>query len=426
VKFPFKQSRWSLATVLVLVLGWIPGTSRGQVPLSLVEAVKQALEKNPEIQTLRYRLRALESKAKQAPYLEDPQIAFQLGGVPLSNPTSFNQADTNAIGIRQMIPFFGKLGLKEKIAQREANIAAQELRAKEREIMSMVKMAYADLFMAERSTEILREQLEILRVVIGATEARYRVGRVTQQDVFKAQLEQSEILNQLIVAEEEINVASVKLNTAMYRPPRTPIQIPGDLAADDNKLTVSRLDDLALANRPELRGAEQEIERAEVMHELANRNQKYPDFMVGWDYMRMPTEMKKDRYAAMVNITIPFSPWTAGKRAYEVEESLAEIRAAKSNREAIRNMTVKEVAESEAKFQAAKRSLQLYREGLLSQAELSFRSALSAYQTGRVEFVNLLEAQRALREARMGYYKATVSFMQNLADLERAVGRDLQ
>jgi hypothetical protein len=26
----------------------------------------------------------------------------------------------------------------------------------------------------------------------------------------------------------------------------------------------------------------------------------------------------------------------------------------------------------------------------------------------------------------MGYYKATVSFVQNLADLERAVGRDLQ
>jgi outer membrane protein TolC len=290
----------------------------------------------------------------------------------------------------------------------------------------MVKTAYAVLFMAERSIEILREQLEILRIVIGATEARYRVGRVTQQDVFKAQLEQSEILNQLIVAEEEISVATVKLNTAMYRPPRMPIQILRDLEPGDAVVNVSGMDDLALASRPELRGAQQEIERAEVMYELADRNRKYPDFMVGWDYMRMPMEMKKDRYAAMVNITIPFSPWTAGKRAYEVEESLAEIRAAKSNREAVRNMTVKEVAQAEAKVRAAKRSLQLYREGLLSQAELSFRSALAAYQTGRVEFVNLLEAQRALREARMGYYKSTASFVQNLADLERAVGRDLQ
>ena len=96
----------------------------------------------------------------------------------------------------------------------------------------MVKMAYAELFMASRSVEILREQLEILRIVIDATEARYRVGRVTQQDVFKAQLEQSDVLNQLILAEEEISVATIKLNTAMYQPPRTPIQIPTDIEAN--------------------------------------------------------------------------------------------------------------------------------------------------------------------------------------------------
>ena len=417
---------WRVLLPPLLVFLLTVAAAASEAPLTLAEAVKHALDRNPEVQRLQHRLRATEAKAKQAPYLEDPQIAFQLGGVPLSKPTSFNQADTNSIGIRQMVPFFGKLGLKEKIAQREANIAEQELRAKEREIISMVKMAYADLFMAEKSLEILREQLEILRVVIGATEARYRVGRVPQQDVFKAQLEQSQILNQLIVAEEEITVATVKLNAAMYRPPRTPVQVPGDLTLPDSVLTVPALDDLALANRPELRGAEQDIERAEIMYELAERNRKYPDFMLGWDYMRMPTDMKKDRYGAMINITIPFSPWTAGKRAYEVEESLAEVRAAKSNREAIRNMTVKEVAQGEARVHAAKRSLQLYREGMLSQAELSFRSALSAYQTGRVEFVNLLEAQRALREARMGYYKATASVMQNLADLERAVGRELQ
>ena len=175
-----------------------------------------------------------------------------------------------------------------------------------------------------------------------------------------------------------------------------------------------------------MKGAEEEIVRSERTYELAERNRKFPDFMVGWDYMRMPTDMRKDRYGAMINITIPFSPWTIGRRDHEVEESLAEMRAAKANRDVMRNMTVREVAESQAKVQAARRSITLYSEGLLTQAELSFRSAMAAYQTGRVEFVTLLEAQRALREARMGYYKVTVSFLQNLADLERVVGKDLQ
>ncbi|MBI2228697.1 MAG: hypothetical protein HYU46_06290, partial [Deltaproteobacteria bacterium] len=80
-------------------------------PLSLTEAIREASEKNPEIHIMQQRLQAMTAKAKQAPYFEDPQIAFQLGGVPLSNPTSFNQAYTNSIGIRQMLPFFGKLTL---------------------------------------------------------------------------------------------------------------------------------------------------------------------------------------------------------------------------------------------------------------------------------------------------------------------------
>ena len=415
-----------LTLLLTFHLAAAGAASEAPSPLTLAEAVKQAVETNPEVQRLNHRLRAMEAKAKQAPYLEDPEIAFQLGGVPFSNPASLNQADANLIGIRQKLPFFGKLGLKEKIAQQETKVVEQELRGKEREIIAMVKMAYAELFMARKSVEILREQLEIMRTLIGATEVRYQVGRVTQQDVFKALLEQSEIMNQLIVAEADGNAAEVKLNSAMYRPPRTPIQLAADLQLPSGPVSLTDLDELALASRPELRGAEEEIARSERMHELAERNRKYPDFMLGWDYVRMPMEMKKDRYAAMVNITIPFSPWTAGRRDHEVEESLAEIRAAKANRDAMRNVTLREVGELQAKVQAARRSTQLYSEGLLTQAELSFRSAMAAYQTGRVEFVTLLEAQRALREARMGYYKATVGFIQNLADLERIIGKDLQ
>jgi outer membrane protein TolC len=415
-----------IAATILAFLALSAHTAFAQAPLSLPEAVAEAIAKNPEIQVLQQRFEVASARAKQAPYLEDPEIALQLFAVPFSQPTSLNQADNTSVGIRQKLPFFGKLGLKEKIAQQETRVADQELQAKEREIISMVKMAYADLFMAQRSVEILREQLDIMKTIIGATESRYRVGRVTQQDVFKAQLEQSELINQLIVAEEENNAATVKLNTAMYRPPRTLIEVARDLMLPDIASTAAGLDELALANRPELKGAEEEITRSEKMYELADRNRKFPDFMVGWDYVRKPTEMKKDRYGAMVNISIPFSPWTIGKRNYEVDETLAEIRAAKSNRDAVRNATLRQVGESLSKVQAAKRSLQLYREGLLSQAELSFRSALAAYQTGRVEFVNLLEAQRALRDARMGYYKASVSFLQNLAELERAVGRELQ
>ena len=424
-----KNRRVLLVFLFVAVL--LPITVNGSIvqsaeTLPLSAAVSTALEKNPEIQILRERLHVFKARARQAPYLEDPEIAIQFGGIPFSNPTSLNRADTNSIGIRQKLPFFGKLGLKEKIVQQEVKVVEQELRGKEREVISRVKMAYADLFMAQKSIEILREQVNIVRTLIRATEARYQVGRATQQDVFKALLEQSELTSQLIVAEAERSTSEVKINALMNRPPQVAIVLPADLSVPDPTAGFADLAEVALNNRPELRGAVEDIERTERMRQLAERNRKFPDFMVGWDYMRMPTdEMAKDRYAGMVSITIPFSPWTIGKRNYEIEETLAEDRAAKANREAIRLMTLRELGESHAKVEAAKKSVALYREGLLSQAELSFRAALAAYQSGRVEFASPLEAQRALREARMGYFKAMVNLAQNLADLERAVGKEL-
>jgi outer membrane protein, heavy metal efflux system len=415
-----------LAPLLTLALAVQSMAAESSSQLTLSEALNQALEKNPEIQLLMQRLQVMSARAKQAPYLEDPEIAIQLGGIPFANPTALDRAFTNSIGIRQKLPFFGKLGLKEKIAIQETKVAEQELRAKEREIVARVKTAYSELFMAQKSIEILREQADILRTLIRATEARYQVGRVTQQDVFKALLEQSDLENLLIVAEAERSTNEARVNALMNRSLQLPIMVPADMAVPEVVLKPAALTDLALANRPELKGAQEDIERTERMYELVDRNRKFPDFMVGWDYWRMPTdEMAKDRYAGMVNITIPFSPWTIGKHDHEIEETRAENRAAKANRDAIMVMTLRELAELQAKVGAAKRSVTLYREGLLSQAELSFRAALAAYQSGRVEFVSLLEAQRALRDARMGYFKTVVSLIQSLADLERSVGVDL-
>jgi outer membrane protein TolC len=392
--------------------------------LTLADAAREAVEHNPEVSVLRERLRVMQAKEKQASYLEDPELLLQAMGVPFSNPTNFEKADNNTIGIRQKFPFFGKLGLKEKIANRESGVAEAQLRSKEREIISKVKSSYADLFMARKGIEILREQLEVARSITEATGVRYQVGKVTQQDVLKSQLEQTQLMAQLAVAEQDAVAMEARLNSLLARASPAEFDLPAELdiaAAPPNTEASERT---ALAYRPELVEAERGLERAQGMYELAEKNRKYPDFMLGWDYVRMPTDMTKNRYGAMASITIPFSPWTIGRRNEEVAEALAEIRAAKATREAVKNMTLMEIREAAAKVRAARQSLELYRQGILSQADLSFSAALLAYQNSRVEFSSVLEAQRALKDTRMSYYRAQVSLIQAVADLERAMGKD--
>jgi outer membrane protein TolC len=131
-------------------------------------------------------------------------------------------------------------------------------------------------------------------------------------------------------------------------------------------------------------------------------------------------------YAPMLSLTIPFSPWTKGKHDYEIEEALAERQTAKANLAAMKNMALFEVRDMFAKVEAAMKSINIYKDGLLPQAEQSFQAAVAAYQTGGVNFMTLLDSQRTIRDVRMGYYKALVDYEQSRADLERAVGKELQ
>ena len=69
-----------------LVLAIIGLGSEVNAQLLLSEAITEAVEKNPEIQLMRQRLQAVSARAKQAPYLEDPELNFQLGAVPFQLP----------------------------------------------------------------------------------------------------------------------------------------------------------------------------------------------------------------------------------------------------------------------------------------------------------------------------------------------------
>lgn len=393
--------------------------------LSLKKTVEEALKRNPEIQMAKNKVESARAKAGQATYLEDPEVNLEAWGVPLNHPVKYRSANPLIIGVRQKFPFFGKRGLQGEIAAQEVKVAEEELRAKEIDIAAKVRSAYAEIFMAAKSLETYKELLDLVRQTSATAENLYQVGKAPQQDIFKALLEQTELLNKSTWAEKEWITSHAKLNTLLNRSFAAPLEGPGEPSVVPLALQFSDLERLAIEQRPELRALEANISRSEKTIELAERNRKYPDFMVGLQYWVAPDQSPRHMYAPMLTLTIPFSPWTRGKHDYEVQEALAERQMARSNRDAMKNMALLEVREMLAKVEAASKSVSIYRDGLLPQAEQSFQATLTAYQTGAVNFITLLDAQRSIRDIRLGYYKAVVEYEQSVAELERAVGQKL-
>jgi len=415
-----------LIAVVIVAAGVFAGASAragdAENELRLSQAIEEALKNNPEIHVLQNKLQSSRARGNQSTYLDDPELNLEAWGIPLNQPASIRSSNPIVFGLRQKVPFFGKRSLKSEIAGSEVRMAQEDLRAKQVEVVAKVKNAYTDYFLAEKSIEIAKGHLELIRQVSLTAENLYKVGKAPQQDVIKALLEQTDLLNRLNMAERELETSKARLNTLLNRHPGAQLAPPSELSLVPLLLSFNDLERLAVQKNPELLGMEQNVRRSEKVIELAQRNQKYPDFMLGLQYWVAPDQKQKHMYTPMVSLTIPFSPWTKGKHDYEVEEALAERQATKSQHEAMKNGALLAVREMFTRARAAEKSISFYQDGLLPQAQQSFEATVAAYQTGQVNFVTMLDAQRTIREARLGYYKALVEHEQSIVDIEKAVG----
>jgi outer membrane protein TolC len=93
--------------------------------------------------------------------------------------------------------------------------------------------------------------------------------------------------------------------------------------------------------------------------------------------------------------------------------------------ENLENKVRAEIRDVSYRLELSDRTLDLYEQGLLAQAESSLQSALASYRTGKLDFLNLLDAERMLLSLNLGYVKEQASYQKQIAELERAAGGEL-
>jgi outer membrane protein TolC len=389
-------------------------------PLGLEAVVAEALERNPEIQAARHRWQAAKERAPQARALDDPEFKVELFNYP---NRLYPDASANTIfGLSQRFPYPGKLGLKEGLAIKEAEMAASLLLAKEREVASQVKAAYYELFLAHKAIEIHHRQIALLKEFFDIANARFRAGKGAQVDVLKATVELSKLFNQLPVLEQQRETARAKLNVLLSRAPQSPLGEAVEPAGPRERRRLEDLQQMAIQNRPELRALDLELVRSQTATALAQK-QYYPDFNVMVE--RFQNFGARDGFGAGLTMSLPFAFWTKPKYDAGVREAAANADSARAVFQALQNQVLFEVKDLLAKIEAAEKMITLYKTTVLPQAQQTLESTRIGYQTGKAEFLTLLDAERAIKDFTLDYYRALTAFEQRMAELERAVGGNL-
>ena len=164
---------------------------------SLPVLVTTALENNPEVKASEARWQIFNNRIAQARSFEDPMLMLKIQNGIVQAPLNFSKEPMTSkiIGITQQLPFWGKRALKGEIAEKEAESYKWQVAERKLELTRMVKETYYQLYFIDRSLTIVDKNLRILDDFITLAETKYSVNQGLQQDVFKAQVERSKMLD---------------------------------------------------------------------------------------------------------------------------------------------------------------------------------------------------------------------------------------
>lgn len=403
-----------------------PPVSAAELGADLPGLLDLARAQNPELAAMRHEADAAGERIQPAGALPDPVLRVELENVNnygTSNAPSllpWKVGDTKYT-LMQPIPLWGKRDLRRDVATADAQQASARVGATWNELAGKIKVAYAQYFLAAGSERITREVVDLLARMEQLAQARYAGGLAAQQDAIRAQLEQTAIRAELIALDTDKRQATARLNGLLARDVNAALADPQSLRPLPAATTfdAGTLVQRARATNPAVAAEEARLRGAQSNRELTLRN-RYPDIQVGV----VPTQMgsRITTWGLMVEMNIPLQ--RESRRSQE-REAEAMVNAQSARTQALQSQLLGELGENLAGLDAARRSEALIGGQLLPQSELSFRSALAAYESGKVDFATLLDAQRQIRKAKADRLKAQVEAQMRLAEIERIVGEDL-
>lgn len=387
-------------------------------PFTLSSAVQRAVSDNLELKSLRAKWEAMLERPAQANALPNPMLKYS--GMDMAEGGTWQDTNEKRIMVEQQFPWFGKRGLREGIARKDAEAMQHELETMTRETVMMVKESYYRLYAVQRAIAITRKDETVLRRMAKISETMYATGERTQQDVLKAQSEITMLKQRLLELEAQENALQAKLNTLLNRRADAPLGAavtPPETAFNTSQESLFAM---AAANRPEVLAEQAKVERYELEKKLMAKEPR-PDYQLGVEYR----DIGGAENMVMFTVGVELPIWQEKNRAgiREAEKMRASSEAA---REAAKQNSALDVQNAFFKLQTAQRMLALYKTELIPQAETRFSASEADYQTGKADFMDFLESQRFLLGIRVMAAMAEGDVGMQFARLERAVGAELK
>ena len=414
LKHSLRVARWSMVgSLLMAVLALLPGC-KGTPTKGEAQARRQAQEiaqryrpggRQPALPTLTtnsslgdfltYAL--LNQPSVEAAYddwlasierittarsLPDPQLTFQ---------TDIQNALTSIMpGLMMLFPGAGKLRASAEVASAESQARYFAFQTASLQSASEVKRAYYQLHFLDEKLRVTRENGRLAADLEQLARAQNEVGKVTLQDVLRAQIERDRLATEITDLEDSRSALLARFKTTLgLGSEAPPPPIPQHFEFTPANLSFETMFQTALTNNTTLRSLEAEVRSAHASVLLAQKARR-PDGSLG---LMADAKMSPVLYRPQASLSLPV--WR-DKLAAQIAEARANQGAAQARLSDEQLNLAAAFAEQSFLYREAERSLELLNDRLLPKARQSLEIARMGYLSGQIDFFNVNDAERTL------------------------------
>ncbi len=409
------------------VLTTAPTKDLSNGSFSLTDILQEALDKNPKLRSIKHKALSIESLISPAGAYPDPMLSFEMSNFPID---TFSGSETPMTGkeIRfvQKIPFPGKLTKIKRAATHRYRATKQEFEEEQLNVIFLVKKTYYALYLNWKTQQITFENERVLEQFVENTNTKYTVGKGLQQDVLKAQVELSVIRKTLIHIRKQRKFIESKLNILLNRNANTKVGHPRPFTktkVNFKALSVEEMMKMAHSARPKLKKAHELTKMSENLQDHASWGYA-PDFEFGVKYrFREPNRIDDGTNFASAFIGIKLPLYFLSRQIPEHRAATEALISQRAQETHIQKQVGEEIQNAFFNAFENQRLTELYEKNLLPEAEQALKSAEIGYQVDKVDFLTLLNNEKALFSHKIGYEISLFEYETAVAALESKTGK---
>lgn len=394
-------------TISVSAHPYAPAPSTTAAVITLDEAIRLALASNPTLRSATQSVAIADASKSQAGLIANPELSVLREGMDRANRTQ-------TVQINQRLELGGKRSARVDVAERERQVAIQDVAVAQAQLRADVTTAYFEALIAQERLELARASVQVAEKATLAASKRVTAGRISPIEESRSRVAEAGVRLELAQASSEVSLAKQRLGALWGRTDAGHLSLErpgGDVPA------LPPLDALRqqLEGGPQLRRARQQVEREEAQVRL-ERAQRVPDVTVTVGSKR---DEQIGHNQAVVGVSVPLPLFNRNQG--NMLAALRRTDKARADLDAERLRISQALSEAYQRAQLAQQEIASITADILPVAQTTYDAAVTGFEAGKFSFLDVLDAQRTLFQTRAQYLRALSDRYRSEADLGRYV-----